>query len=139
MAANSGKRKRITVDCSKIDTGVATHGSDSSDIDVLEIFRRHFETQFEPLPIIKKTKHVVQEEEADEAEEESEWDGISETEETAVQVVRHTDAQSRMASMSKEELKVFMVYKLPQRVAYTNNIAELQASKNWSGNTSATG
>ena len=37
------------------------------------------------------------------------WGGISDNEETEVQVVEHTEAQARTAAMSKEELKSFMV------------------------------
>ena len=46
----------------------------------------------------------------EESEEDSDWDGISDGEADGVQVVEHTDALSRMAAMSKEELKSFMVF-----------------------------
>ncbi|RDW78407.1 hypothetical protein BP5796_06259 [Coleophoma crateriformis] len=120
MAANLGKRKRQA-------TGEATEKPrkskresseelDSALEDAQAIFRRHFEAQFKPLPEVKKAAKPIEAapEEEESQEDESEWDGLSEVEETEVQVVEHTDAQSRMAAMSKEELKAFMSSKVPR-------------------------
>jgi len=107
MATLLGKRKRREAVAPVADK--RQHSEDSEALeDAQEIFRRHFEAQFKPLPVAKKPIQVI-EEPKDDSEEESDWDGISETEEDGVQVVEHTDAQIRMAAMSKEELKSFMV------------------------------
>jgi hypothetical protein len=51
-------------------------------LDAQEIFRRHFEAQFKPLPVVAPVRAAPAVEEEDEDnltdEEESEWDGISE-------------------------------------------------------------
>jgi hypothetical protein len=110
MAPTLGKRKRRTAEATEDNREDDGEGSASLELDAQEIFRRHFEAQFKPLPVVQKT--VKEPEEAppeDESEEDSEWDGISEEEETTVQVVEHVDAHSQIAAMSKEELKVFMV------------------------------
>jgi hypothetical protein len=109
MATTLGKRKRRTaevyIDAQRKEYKV----SNSLDLDAREIFRRHFEAQFKPLPVLRKAAKVVEEAEEDDSEESSSWNGLSEDEGRGVQVVEHTDAQSRMAAMSKDELKAFMV------------------------------
>lgn len=113
MASNLGKRKRRAV----------APGNDEAEeedtaalLEAQEVFRRHFEAQFQPLPEVEKVKVVEEEEEEEyddaEEEEESEWDGISE-DENEVRVVEHTDSYARMAAMSKEQLKSFMVLTIP--------------------------
>jgi hypothetical protein len=110
MAQTLGKRKRAGPETiknnrkSKVDDA-----KDNFDLDAQEIFRRHFEAQFKPLQVVNKATKAVKEDLENESDEESEWDGISEEEETSVQVIEHTDAQARMATMSKEQLKAFMV------------------------------
>ena len=105
MSSTLGKRKR---------RAVASSTTEAEDIAAAkyaqEVFRRHFEAQFQPLPVVKKPEVLEQEDELDgeEEEEESEWDGISE-DENDVRIVEHTDAYARMAAMSKEQLKSFMV------------------------------
>lgn len=75
-----------------------------------DILRRHFEAKFKPLPQIQKKAEVVNEEEPEVApEEDSEWGGISDGEQDAVQIVEHTDGQSRIVTMPKDELKSYMV------------------------------
>lgn len=122
MSAMLGKRKRDTVRVSKkqieVENAPPSSDTESEALDAQEIFRRHFEAQFAPLPVVaKKAKIEKAPAEAEEdTEEDSDWNGISEgededeDEDDAVQVVEHTDAQSRMAAMSKEELKSFMVW-----------------------------
>ncbi|KFY09032.1 hypothetical protein V492_05674, partial [Pseudogymnoascus sp. VKM F-4246] len=95
------------------------------ELDAAEIFRRHFEAKFKPLPDVKEKKknRVVEEEEDDEDEEDEEWGGLSgesedddEEEESdeddgvkrrKIDVVEHTSAASA-PKMSKAELKAFM-------------------------------
>jgi hypothetical protein len=110
MATTLGKRKRPAPEVTKDCGGKEREDSGSPELDAQEIFRRHFETQFKPLPAAQKAVKVVDEAPEDESEEESDWDGISDAEENAVQVVEHTETHSRMAAMSKEELKAFMVH-----------------------------
>jgi hypothetical protein len=112
MATALGKRKRQSAKMTEDVRQEDSEDSRSAELNAQEIFRRHFEAQFKPLPQVKKPAKALEERLEDESEENSEWDGISDTEELAVQVVEHTDAQSRMATMSKEELKAFMVHAL---------------------------
>lgn len=89
---------------------------DTEVLDPQEIFRRHFEAQFKPLPpTTKKPKinPIVE----DPEDEDEDWDGLSdnsaeddEQEENGVQVVEHVKKiDSRIAGMSKGELRAFMV------------------------------
>jgi hypothetical protein len=115
MATSLGKRKRRTVDTTKEDRRHGSADSESEETNAQELFRRHFEAKFKPLPVVKKVETVVVEVASeDDSEEESDWDGISDHGEGAVEVVEHADTQSRMALMSKEELKVFMVWRFPR-------------------------
>jgi hypothetical protein len=102
--------------------------------DAAAIFRRHFEAEFAPLPEaetarsdFKKTKHEGSSNDIESKEEEDnnnsdgddgEWGGLSDedsvTEEEpnpTIQVVDHSSKQPpKPASMSKRELKAFMVW-----------------------------
>jgi hypothetical protein len=110
MVMMLGKRKRRAPEVPKEDRRRGSEESDSSELDAQEIFRRHFEAQFKPLPVTQPPTKPTDEELEAESETSSNWDGISDDEENAVQVVEHTDAQSRTAAMSKEQLKSFMVF-----------------------------
>ncbi|CZR54804.1 uncharacterized protein PAC_04688 [Phialocephala subalpina] len=114
MAPTLGKRKREGADISKKTRKASSEGPESAALNAQEIFRRHFETQFKPLPVIHKSTKIVDVAPEDDLEEESDWGGISEGEEDRVQVVEHTDTHSRIAAMSKEELKAFMSSKPPK-------------------------
>jgi len=109
-------------------------GDDGQEVvDAQEIFRRHFEAQFKPLPEMRlKNQKVVVPEAEDDGED---WDGLSgdedgdgedesgsddgEDEDTVptVDVVEHTATITR-PKMSKAELKAFMVpapfFRLPK-------------------------
>lgn len=107
MSTRLGKRKRHATK----DIGPSREQSEESlgeELDAQEIFRRHFEAQFKPLPKVQNAT-VVEESSDQVPETESDWGGLSDGEEDGVQVVEHEDAQARMAAMSKEELKIFMV------------------------------
>ncbi|PBP28622.1 hypothetical protein BUE80_DR000387 [Diplocarpon rosae] len=106
----------------------ASEGPGVEELVAQEIFRRHFEAQFKPLPIVYKAK-TIQKVCQDRSEEESDWDGISEGEENGVQVIEHTDAQTRMATMSKEELKSFMNSKVPKSMPSVSLIRDQAGSK----------
>jgi len=107
MSSTLGKRKRRVV------TSKTTEAEDIAAAEhAQEVFRRHFEAQFKPLPVVKKHAVVEQGQEEEDDGEESEWGGISDGE-NDVRVVEHTDAYARMAAMSKEQLKSFMVTILP--------------------------
>jgi hypothetical protein len=110
MAPTLGKRKRaIPEKTEKKKRNTEADSGDSFDLDAQEIFRRHFEAQFKPLQVVKKTPKPVEAEPENDSDEDSEWYGISDEEEMGVQVIEHTDAQARMATMSKDQLKAFMV------------------------------
>ncbi|KAK2630237.1 hypothetical protein QTJ16_001057 [Diplocarpon rosae] len=134
---NTSKETKMSIPVRKRkrkDSGEGPTGNKGSErpgmeeLDAQEIFRLHFEAQFQPLPIIHKantTEKVCQ----DRSEEESDWDGISEAEENGVQVIEHTDAQTRMATMSKEELKSFMSSKVPKNMPSVSSIRDQAGSK----------
>lgn len=99
------------------DGGEDEDDNDSEPLDPQEIFRRHFEAQFKPLPPAKKLKTT----EETENKEDDDWEGLSdnsaeeddeeddEEEDNGVQVVEHTKkVDSRIAGMSKGELRAFM-------------------------------
>jgi hypothetical protein len=111
----------------KKDTPEAEEGeeSEASGLDAQEIFRRHFEAQFKPLPAVPKFSKPANDESGDGSEGDSDWDGISDDEENAVQVVEHTERRARTAAMSKEELKSFMVFLTFAYLSISNRIAEL--------------
>ncbi|KAH6719640.1 hypothetical protein BKA61DRAFT_220261 [Leptodontidium sp. MPI-SDFR-AT-0119] len=112
MSTKLGKRKRAPHKKEPAHRA-ESEDSGSEEMNTQEIFRRHFEAQFKPLPAVKR-EITVEEVPQEESEEDSDWDGISDGEENGVQVVEHTDALSRMAAMSKEELKSFMSSKIPK-------------------------
>lgn len=111
MATTLGKRKRRTAKATE-DGRQDDEDATLLELKAQEIFRRHFEARFKPLPQVEtkalETKAATEKLEVD-SEEDSEWGGISDGDEAAVQVVEHTDAQSRIATMSKEEVKSYMV------------------------------
>jgi hypothetical protein len=118
MATTLGKRKRRAAEVYKDDQRKECKVSNSPDLDAQEIFRRHFE-----------------EAEEDDSEEGSSWNGLSEDEGNGVQVVEHTDAQSRMAAMSKDELKAFMVCLSFSTITLSNTYIELETPSKHSSNT----
>ncbi|OBT82766.1 hypothetical protein VE02_08091 [Pseudogymnoascus sp. 03VT05] len=108
---------------------MAKSDEEEEELDAAEIFRRHFEARFKPLPDVKEKRvgkkgAVVVEDDDDEDEE---WGGLSgesedyEEEEDSdeddgvkrrkIDVVEHTSAVSA-PKMSKAELKAFMRKKL---------------------------
>jgi hypothetical protein len=104
------------------ETSASEADSDSGSEQILdpqEIFRRHFEAQFKPLPVVaQKPNPDLESEDEDEDEDEEEWDGLSENaaadEDTkernnGVQVVEHVSVDSRTVGMSKAEARAFMV------------------------------
>ena len=109
MAMTLGKRKRRTVEISTVDQEGDSNDAGSAELDAQELFRLHFEARFKPLPVVKEAERAVEEPLEDESKVDSDWDGISDDGEGTVEVVEHTGAQSRIALMSKEELKAFMV------------------------------
>lgn len=91
---------------------VPAQDSSGSDEDLQEVFRRHFETQFEPLT--EQTSSVHSKSDLTitlETEEESDWEGISnDGNDVNVEVVQYRVAGGvKSAEVHKEELKEFMV------------------------------
>lgn len=127
MATNLGKRKRRTAESTKASRQKQDEEEVTFDQDAEEIFRRHFEAQFRPLPEVKNPVKPVEKVEED-PEEESEWGGISD-EDDGVQIIEHTDIQARTAAMSKEQLKAFMVCSYPPLEKNTaDEITELETA-----------
>ncbi|KAH8603161.1 hypothetical protein B0O99DRAFT_680118 [Bisporella sp. PMI_857] len=100
-----GKRKR------RIPPAARNEEDDTAKLHAQEVFRRHFEAHFQPIPEAKKVVGDIKKVSDDESEE-SEWGGISEDGDD-VQVVEHTDEYARIAAMPKEQLKAYMSYKPP--------------------------
>lgn len=81
MAPTLGKRKRQSAEDIQCTRAAPEESSESQDEDVQDLFRRHFEAHFKPLPRIMKAAKLVEEVlTEDDDEEESEWEGISEPE-----------------------------------------------------------
>lgn len=134
MAPTLTKRKRVAIESSRKIRVVEKPAADveSEDdgqemLDAQEIFRRHFEAQFKPLPEAKvKAKKVAVVEELEEEDEEEggeDWSGLSGEEEEeededdeddedegpTVDIVEHTTTIAR-PKMSKADMKAFMVH-----------------------------
>ncbi|RFU32877.1 hypothetical protein B7463_g3477, partial [Scytalidium lignicola] len=110
MASTLGKRKREAAPVAKGRSRSGSPTPGTIEQDAQEIFRRHFEAQFKPLPTVKrKAVRPIEVESADEdnASEETDWEGIS-ADEGDVQVVEHTEKKVEIPRMSKTELKAFM-------------------------------
>jgi hypothetical protein len=114
-------------------------------IDAQEIFRRHFEAQFKPLPVVAPVRvaPALKEDQEDDIsdEEESEWDGISEedgevnpysarfilctltpVDDNKVEIIDHASTTLQTSTMSKSELKKFMSSRLSDLSSTTTAI-----------------
>ena len=109
MTPTLGKRKRQTPEDHK-NGSRDDKNAESLQLEAQERLRRHFEAKFKPLPRVEKPEILKEETVEDDSDEESEWDGISEDDEqNKVQIIEHTDNQSRITTMSKGDLKAYMV------------------------------
>ncbi|KAH8814891.1 hypothetical protein F5884DRAFT_154889 [Xylogone sp. PMI_703] len=129
MASTLGKRKREVTKASKEQSKVDSPDPDSIEQDAQEVFRRHFEAQFKPLPAVKRKQvKPIEVEPMDEGNSsaDSEWEGISEEE--GVQVIEHTEKKVEVPRMSKTELKAFMSSK-PLRTGIEISDTTTKASK----------
>lgn len=72
-------KKRAGAEMEQIVVEEESSGSEA-ELDAQEIFRRHFEAQFEPLPELKKARHLEDKdfETEDSDEDGDDWEGISE-------------------------------------------------------------
>ena len=105
------RKRRETESATDESDGSESGGPDQAALNAQEIFRRHFEAQFEALP---DTRRVVGEsgqisEQENEEEEEEAWDGISEEDSNGVLIVEHANTGFSTLDMKREELKAFMV------------------------------
>ncbi|KAJ4860451.1 hypothetical protein T069G_05439 [Trichoderma breve] len=113
--------------------------------DAQEIFRRHFEAQFLPLPEAKRKAKAVEEEDGNEDEDEdedgSEDDDDDDEEEEededdnpVIEVVDHSVSQAPTTStMSKRELKAFMSSRPPDQTSSPKPTAQPSSSKSSAG------
>lgn len=95
-----------------------TQETSASPIDTQEIFRRHFEAQFEPLPVLDthsdSDSDIEDDEDADinddfnDDESEDGWEGLSSESQDGIEIIEHIVTQPKV--MTKEERKRFMVY-----------------------------
>lgn len=95
------------------------HSVPNFECDSNEIFRRHFERNFEPLFFEQQDKthedriQANTPEEINLAQDESDWTGFSE-DETTTKVINHTEILSYGTPMNKTEMKYFMSSKPPK-------------------------
>lgn len=113
-----GKRKRETAIVSR--STKTKEASPPPANDAQDIFRKYFESQFEPIEADVPSKRDAEESESGDedniedddniSEPDSDWDGVSEEsdEDNAVEVVEHKDA-SFDGLMDKKARKAFMV------------------------------
>lgn len=116
-----GKRKREVAVAPKRTkpTQEKRASSTADDDDKQAIFRKYFEAQFKPLDekLIQPIRPTMpeSEEEDDLDEDESEWEGLDEEDDTPrVEVIEHTDTGRRNSIdelFNKKDLKAFMVHK----------------------------
>ncbi|PQE32766.1 swr1-complex 5 protein [Rutstroemia sp. NJR-2017a WRK4] len=108
----------------------ADSASDSAQtLDPQEIFRRHFEAQFKPLPVIAQNPPPANPDlESEEEDEDEDWDRLSESSaadedneerNNGVQVVEHVNIDARTVGMSKAELRAFMSSKPPSSLSHS--------------------
>ncbi|KAF1983379.1 hypothetical protein K402DRAFT_361068 [Aulographum hederae CBS 113979] len=125
MAVALGKRKREAVRVGRRALSEEHEGSDESEseADMQEIFRRHFEARFEPLPEQPKPTEEEESDEDDDEEmvgKESEWEGLSSGPEDEIEVVEHAlniPGGDGEETLSKKELRAFMSAKPPSAVS----------------------
>jgi hypothetical protein len=102
MAPALGKRKRQGTKASGNTRAASEEPSESQDEDIQDVFRRHFEAHFKPLPTVKKAVNIVERVPAEGDGEESEWEGISEPEGILQDQIAEVEADfSQMAAKSK--------------------------------------
>lgn len=108
MTPTPGKRKRRDLVDQGLNLAPSQEYVDSKHVQVL--FKQHFESKFEPLPIAH-TKFIQATDtgEAEVTDESiSDWGGISDDEDRA-EIVQHTISKSCKADVPTEEVKSFMV------------------------------
>ena len=110
MAIMLGKRKRRSqLDEEAAGTEGTSNGSNDGDLQAL--FRKHFEAQFEPLPDTQHTPVPLASdiEKGNDGESTSDWEGLSDENEPAMELIQHTTPWTARPEMTKEEYKIFMV------------------------------
>ncbi|KAF2669480.1 hypothetical protein BT63DRAFT_455460 [Microthyrium microscopicum] len=111
MTVTLGKRKR-TQPKSTIKSTKSTDSDDESQ-HVQDVFRKHFEAQFKPLPTEENTAQSQEDLRSDASSDSDSWSGFSEDENT-IEVVEHTnDRPARSDVLDKHELKAFLSSKPP--------------------------
>lgn len=114
MAVSLGKRKRSQPTEPSDKTTQSSSPSLDSDEDtrtLQDIFRRHFEAKFKPLPLEKPHASEPvgedQDEDVDSTDEDAEWSGFSDEED--VEVVEHSHDTFSTTAHDRHDLKAFMV------------------------------
>lgn len=80
MASTVGKRKRQGNEVFRNKGEASKESLGCEDEDIRDVFRRHFEAHFKPLPLVRQSTNIAKEVPIDQDGEESEWEGISEPE-----------------------------------------------------------
>jgi hypothetical protein len=114
MAPVLGKRKREAASekSKSADNGCEREQTPTEDeTNILQdVLRRHFEQRFKPLDVVEKQEEPEKVEEEPEEESEEEWSGLSEGEESEVEIVEANGGAKRSDILDgKSAMKAFMV------------------------------
>lgn len=116
MSFTLGKRKRPSKDKAVVrrqsiekQHSASDPESEADESTIQDIFRKHFEAQFSPLPPAQEKKSHVDREDLSEDESEDDWSGLSEEEDDAVVIVEHSEPLQKRELEDKHEAKTFLV------------------------------
>ena len=109
MVPMLGKRKRRERVSSPSDVTESPEDGDSPDLHSL--FRQHFEANFKPLEDLRLPQAPQGNPMAtpDPSEPNSDWEGLSDTDNDLVEVVEHAIPRSSTPELTKKDVKNFMV------------------------------
>lgn len=114
MALTLGKRKRRD-HLAEADALAGQSPDDEATAKLQALFRQHFEGTFEPLEAAKtlQTNAITVGNEASSDSVESDWDGLSQEDSEATQIIHHSKPGASRADVPRDELKTFMVRTTP--------------------------
>lgn len=114
MSATLGKRKRPSGTVRAAQSEDIKNGSDDLDDQrrVQEIFKKHFEARYKPLPVEKINEPDLDEQSDVPSSDDEAWSGFSSEEEPPVVEVDHANSIDVKPGSSKDEWKAFMVHRI---------------------------
>src|SRR4051794_5238523 len=112
MSVSLGKRKRFQTNpkSSKSHKNTSPALTNDDEDNVRDLLRKHFELSFKPLAAEKTAKSDDYEDtNIQEDEEEDDWNGFSEEDTGAIQVVELANSSKNTTPTDRQDLKAFMV------------------------------